>query len=149
MAHNFLQLHQDKAEVLTVGAKAQRENIATHFNSQETKIKPHVKNLGVILDLELNLKSHVRNVTKIAFNHLRNIAKLRLFLSQADTERLTHAFITSRLDYCTALLSGLPKKAIGQLQNIQNAAARVLTKTRRRAHISPGFNVSALAACEF
>ncbi|KAK0143061.1 hypothetical protein N1851_018822 [Merluccius polli] len=45
-----------------------------------------------------------------------------------------HAFITSRLD---ALLSGLPKKAINKLQIIHNAAAHVLTKTRRRAHISP------------
>jgi hypothetical protein len=81
------------------------------------------------------IESHIRNVTKIAFYHLRNIAKMRPFLS--DTERLIHAFITSRLDFCNALLSGLPKKAIGQLHNIQNAAAWVLTKTRLRADITP------------
>jgi hypothetical protein len=44
-------------------------------------------------------------------------------------------------------MSGLPKEAIGQLQNIQNAAARLQTKTRRGAHITPIFK-SALAACE-
>jgi hypothetical protein len=74
--------------------------------------------------------------------------KLDFFLSKADTERLIHVFITSWPDYWNALLYGLPKKAIGQLQNIQNAAARVPTKTRRRAHYT-GFKVSALAACEF
>jgi hypothetical protein len=88
------------------------------------------------------------NMTKIAFYHQRNIAMVWPFLSQADKERLIHAFITSRLDYCNALPSGLPKKAIGQLQNVQNAAARVLTKTRRRAHITPVLS-SALAAWEF
>ena len=83
------------------------------------------------------MEAHIRNVTKLSFYHLRNISKVKPFLSQSDTERLMHCFISSRLDYCNALLSGLPKKEVYRLQLVQNAAARVLTKTRRRAHITP------------
>ncbi|KAF7648422.1 hypothetical protein LDENG_00157170, partial [Lucifuga dentata] len=102
-------------------------------------LKPsqHAKNLGVIFDSELNFNSHVQGVAKSAFYHLKNISKVRSFLSLSNTERLVHAFITSRLDYCNALLSGLPQNTINHLQLIQNSAARVLTRTRRRAHISP------------
>ena len=54
-----------------------------------------------------------------------------------DTKMLMHAFITSHIDYCNALLSGLPKKNISGQGWLQNSAARVLTKTRGRAHITP------------
>ena len=81
MAHNFFQLIQDKTEVLIVGAEAQRANLAAHFNSRAIKLKHKLKNLGVILDSELNFESHIRNVTKIAFYHLRNIAEVWQFLS--------------------------------------------------------------------
>lgn len=48
-----------------------------------------------------------------------------------------HTFVTSRLDHCNALLSGLLKNTINQQQLIQNSAAWVLSKTRMRANIVP------------
>ncbi len=47
-------------------------------------------------------------------------------LSVSDAEKLVHAFMTSRLDYCNALLGGCTASSINKLQIVQNAAARVL-----------------------
>ncbi len=96
-----------------------------------------VKNLGVILDSKLSFENHISNVTKTAFFHLRNISKLRNMLSVSDAEKLVHAFMTSRLDYCNALLGGCPASSINKLQVVQNAAARVLTRSRKYDHITP------------
>ncbi|KAI5085967.1 hypothetical protein C0J45_23075, partial [Silurus meridionalis] len=72
--------------------------------------------------------------------HLRNIAKLRNMLSISDAEKLVYAFMTSRLDYCNALLGGFPALLINKLQLVQNAAARVLTRSRKYDHITPIFS---------
>ncbi len=58
-------------------------------------------------------------------------------LSMSNAETLIHAFMTSRLDYCNALLGGCSTRLINKLQLVQNAAARVLTRTRMYDHISP------------
>ncbi len=58
-------------------------------------------------------------------------------MSQQDLEKIVHAFIFSRLDYCNGVFTSLPKTSIRQLQLIQNAAARVLINTKRVDHITP------------
>lgn len=70
-------------------------------------------------------------LTELSFCHLRNIGRVRLVLSRADKEKLIHNFISSRLCYCKTILSGVSKKAIGQLQLVQNTAARVVTTTQK------------------
>ena len=70
------------------------------------------------------------------FFHLRNIAKIREYLSTADTETLVHAFITSKLDSCNSLLYGLPESLIDRLQNVQNSATRLITRNKKIDHIT-------------
>ncbi len=67
-----------------------------------------MKKMGVKLDSNLSFENHISNVTKTAFFHRRNIAKLRNMLPVSDAEKLVHAIMTSRLDYCNALLGGCP-----------------------------------------
>ena len=80
---------------------------------------------------------HIKNTCKTAFFHLRNIARIRKFISAKTTEILIHAFITSKLDNCNSILFGLPKYLIDRLQAVQNASARLITLTKKREHISP------------
>ncbi len=82
----------------------------------------------------LSFDSHVSSICKTEFFHLKNISKLR---PTVKYRMLIHAFMTSRLDYCNALLGGCSARLINKLQMVKNAAARVLTRTRKYDHISP------------
>ena len=96
-----------------------------------------IKDLGVTLDSDLSFDAHIKNISRVVFYHLRNISKILKMLSLHNAEILVHAFVTSRLDYCNVLLSGCANSTLKGLQLIQNAAARILTRTRRFEHISP------------
>ena len=89
------------------------------------------------LDSCLTLNKHVSVVCSAASLHIRNIGKIRHLLTQSITEKLVHAFITARLDYCNSILYGLPKRLIQRLQRIQDTAARLMTRTNRYDHITP------------
>ncbi len=123
-------------KVIAFGNKDEVLKVNAYLDSRGQTTKNQVKILGVILETDLSFSSHVK-VTKSAFYHLKNIARIRCFVSSQDLEKLVHAFITSRVDYCNGLLTGLPKKTIRQLQLIQNAATRILTRTRKSEHITP------------
>ena len=134
MTTNVLKLNSNKTELMVVApAPLLRKigDLALVVDGCSISPSPEVRNLGVILESTLSLRSHINNITtKSAFYHLRNISRLRPSLTHSVTETLIHAFITSRLDYCNGVLSGLPTKALSRLQYVQNSAARVLTHTK-------------------
>ncbi len=61
------------------------------------------------------------------------------FLTEHAAQLLVQALVISRLDYCNALLAGLPSNTIKPLQMIQNAAARLVFNEPKRAHVTPLF----------
>ncbi len=138
--NHFLQLNSEKTEVLIIEPKNHTSNNLEHcltLDGCSLDSSSSVRNLGVLFDSNLSFDSHVSSICKTALFHHKNISKLRPMLSMSNAEMLIHAVMTSRLDYCNALIGGCSARLINNLQMVQNAAAIVLTRTRKYDHISP------------
>ena len=133
----FLQLNESKSEILVVGPIALRRVVHSLLTPLSITPSENVRVLGVTLDTDLSFTKHISNISRSAFYHLRNISKIRCLLSQPDSEKLVHAFISSRLDYCNAILPGVTMKNIHILQLSQNSAARMVARIRKSDHITP------------
>ena len=94
------------------------------------------RDLGVIFDSELSMQKHVNKVTSVCFYHIRRLKHVRRLVGQNVTATLVSAFVLNRLDYCNAILAGLPKFTTAPLQRVQNAAARLIEQLASRAHVT-------------
>ncbi len=78
---------------------------------------PMVRNLGLIFDDQLTFKDHIAKTARSCRFALHNIRKIRPFLTQHAAQLLVHVLVISRLDYCNALLAGLPSCTIKPLHD--------------------------------
>ncbi len=107
-----------KTEVIVFGPPKLRSGLINELGKHFSSVSSQVRNLGAILDSELCLTKQINTVVKNSFYQLRIISRLKSFLSFNDLEKVIHAFITSRLDYCNSLYLGLPQSSIARLQMV-------------------------------
>ena len=97
-------------------------------------LQSNVCSLGVHIDSQLTMRTHVQRICQSSFYPLRQLPSIRPSLSETSCSALVHAFITSRLDYCNSLLAGIGDGLIAQLQSVMRVAARLF---RRRSKFDP------------
>jgi hypothetical protein len=136
---NKMKQNDDKTEFLIIGTPGQKSKVLFQdidiCNANVTSSNK-ARNLGVLFDSEMKLKTHVNNMCKSGFFHIRNLSAIRNILDRDSAKMATHAFITSTLDYGNSLLCGLPKTRLNKLQILQNAAARVVINAKRSDQLS-------------
>ena len=138
MNDHHLQLNLTKTELLVVPANPSfHHNFSIQLGSSTITPSRTARNLGVVMDHQLSFTDHIATTTRSCRFALYNIRKIRPFLSEQATQLLVQALVLSRLDYCNALLAGLPACTIKPLQLIQNAAARVVFNEPKTAHVTP------------
>ena len=83
------------------------------------------------------MSDQVSSVVKSCSHHLRNIGKIRKYITTDACRAAVQGLVFSRMDYCCSLLSGLPHNQVRRLQLVQNNAAPIITRTSYSDHISP------------
>jgi len=59
------------------------------------------------------------------------LRRVRHSLDVESVKTLVHAFVTTRLDYCNSVLARVPRSVTDKLQLVLNAAARLVSGTRK------------------
>uniref|UniRef100_A0A6I8RI11 Reverse transcriptase domain-containing protein n=1 Tax=Xenopus tropicalis TaxID=8364 RepID=A0A6I8RI11_XENTR len=130
MSQRYLKLNLSKTE-LVLFSPIQRPHCSRGIPSSQARC------LGVILDSALSFTPHIQSLIKSCHFHLRNISKIRSFITEDAAKILIHSLIISRLDYCNSLLIGLPLQRLSPLQSIMNTAARLIHLSNRSSSAIP------------
>ena len=135
-----LKINDDKTEFMIIGTKQQLEKISPQnltIGKASVNTVTTAKNLGTWLDNHLTLQENINKTCRTAYLHIHNIRHIRKYLTKDVTEKLVHAFVIGRIDYCNSILYGLPEVHVNKLQRVQNSAIRLITYTPRTYHITP------------
>ena len=124
---NDLQLNSDKSEVIVFGTIAQLQSIASVKTVDIAGSSLPVKCTVKSLDSHLNFDSHAKSVVAACNFHTHALRHNRKLMSENVAKTLVCSIVSTRLDYCNALLRGPPASTIDKLQRAQNTLARVVT----------------------
>ena len=141
MQRNVLALNLDKTELIhfysTHKKDVEKLDSVVKLGGADIAPTTSVRDLGVVLHQTGMMTLHINSICKSSYFALHRIGKIRSMLDKNSTEKLVHAFITSRLDYCNSVLQGCPCADLKKLQSVQNAAARLIMRCNKSDHISP------------
>ena len=135
----MLKLNSEKTDLIIFASKkspGRNMPLSLPWHLRDINISSHVRSLGVIFDSVLSFAKHIDCIIKSCNFYIRNIGRIRQFLSKNACEMLVVALVTSRLDYCNSLLNGLSQTHMLRLQRVQNTAARLICRIKKFDHIS-------------
>jgi hypothetical protein len=119
MRSNRLQPNGDKTEVLSITSVRRQHQLPTlplTVGGQLVHPVHSVRNLGVFIDADLVMRSHVVRVVSRRFAVLRQLRQVRRYLPPSTFQMLVAALILTRLDYANITLAGLPVHLIRRLR---------------------------------
>ena len=131
MASSRLRLNASKTELIWLGAARYVKLCPTDPQLiAGATITPSIKvrDLGVTVDSDLSLKSHVHHVTSVAYFHIRQLRLVRRSLTFNAAHSLVCAMVHSRLDYCNGVLANAPLGLVNSLQSVLRSAARLVLR---------------------
>lgn len=130
MSHGLM-LNPTKSEVLVSGTPNQikkfKDNSHTVIIANET-ISPSdkLKLLGVTFDSTLSFEFHIQNISRSVSIELRALRHIRKCLDKSTANIVATSIISSKIDYCNSVLTGVTAYNLKRLQRLQTYAAKIV-----------------------
>ena len=137
MSSHDLLLNVNKTEVIIISAVNNRKRVQPSvdqvFDLRGCAVtsKRCIRDIDVLLDNTMSIMNQVHHVCQVAYCHPHSITLIRRCLTANVYKTIVNALIMSHLDYCNAMLYGLPETQLRKLQMVQNSAAHLITGTKR------------------
>ena len=133
MSRNKLKLSPDKTEFLLIGNEQQRSKYLSMFPIELLGVKTYsaksFRNLGVIFDTDCNFHSRISATCISCIYPIRDLRRIHHHLDLDRAKFLANALMSSCLDYCNSLFSGIAVTDLTKLQRILSRLACVVTKS--------------------
>ena len=139
MSTYFLKVNPSKTEIILFSPSSMKsipKILGIFVEDDCIRFSESVRLLGVQFDCNLDFDDHVSKLVSECWYHLRNIQKIRRYLTVEELKKLVHAVISSKIDYCNAILYGVKATTLTKLQTVQNEAAKVVCCTPAGASVS-------------
>ena len=139
MRSNRLQLNESITEVMWFGSSRRQHQLPiTALRVGQCEVLPvqSVRDLGIYLDSDMSMVSHINTTVSTCFGALRVLRAIRHSVPKEMLLTLVSALVLCRLDYGNATLYGLPANQLMKCQAVLNGAARLIFGLRSRDHVS-------------
>jgi len=120
------------------GVRQAEDNVRFHVRVGDDLVSPatSVRDLGIHLDADATMSSHVAKTVPNCFSVLRQLRSIRRSVTNPVLQSLVVSLDLTRLDYGNASLAGLSSTLLDRLQSVLNAAAHLIFSARKHDHIS-------------
>lgn len=92
----------------------------------------YAKNLGAYIDSCMSMDVQVQKVVSSCFYTIRQLARIKCFLTTEQLQLMSCSLILGVMDYCNILYYGMSAENMNKLQRVQNSAARLACKVTCR-----------------
>ena len=137
---NGMKVNASKTEMLMCGDRRQLKQITRPacitFLDERLESKEEVKNLGVVIDKNLTLESHVKRISDRCFGILIGLANAKHVLPREAMPKLIDSLVMTHVRYCAQVYGSAGPTVIGKIQKVINFAARILSNRKKYDHIS-------------
>ena len=134
MTQNYPKMNDQKIKFLPIVPRSAQHlllGLSLTVGDASVATVSMVRNLGAHLTTHMEMTVNTSNIVKSYYFQLHHIARFNRYLPRKTKERVVNALVTSRLDYCKALMHGTTQDNLDKLQRVQNWAARLLVGTSK------------------